>query len=176
MTLKEREAWKHETIRASNAETKVQELEADNRRLQELEGEIGRIDQLLSRRDALDDCPTRYDKISFAITVASRAEKFQAKAERLQDMYQVHYKARIAAEAEVERLLSYVDGNDKDVEIGNLEARVKELEELLGEETYAERAAVRHYKRIKELEEGLRECCRMFEWCDTRYGQLLEEK
>lgn len=30
------------------------------------------------------------------------------------------------------------------------EARVKELEELLGEETYAERAAVRHYKRVAE--------------------------
>jgi len=85
--------------------------------------------------------------------------------------------ARIAEQSqEIKRLLAYVDGNDKDVEIGNLEARVKELEELLGEETYAERAAVRHYKRIKELEEGLRECCRMFEWCDTRYGQLLEEK
>jgi len=80
------------------------------------------------------------------------------------------------AEAEVERLLSYVDGNDKDVEIGDLETRVKELEELLGEETYAERAAVRHYKRIKELEEGLGECCRMFEWCDVRYGRLLAEK
>ena len=31
--------------------------------------------------------------------------------------------------SEVERLLSYVDGNDKDVEIADLEARVKELEE-----------------------------------------------
>ena len=31
-------------------------------------------------------------------------------------------------------------------------------------------------QRIHELEEALRECCRMFEWCDTRYGQLLKEK
>ncbi|HUV07929.1 MAG TPA: hypothetical protein VMX75_09385, partial [Spirochaetia bacterium] len=51
-------------------------------------------------------------------------------------------KAQLTEQArEIERLLAYVDGNDKDVEIGNLEARVKELEELLGEETYAERAA-----------------------------------
>jgi len=158
--------------------------DADRKKLtetiQELEGEIGRIDQLLSRRDALSDCPTRYDKISFAIAVASRAEKFQAKAERLQDMYQVHYKARIAAEADLAKVrivLEHRDGcyNAAEDRVIELKARIAELEELLGEETYAERAAVRHYKRIKDLEEPLRVFCRLFEWCDTRYGHLLKE-
>ena len=37
---------------------------------------------------------------------------------------------------EIKRLLAYVDGNDKDVEIGNLEARVKELEELMQEAVF----------------------------------------
>jgi len=86
---------------------------------------------------------------------------------------------RLKAElAKVRIVLEHRDGcyNAAEDRVTELKARVKELEELLGEETYAERAAVRHYKRIKELEEGLRECCRMFEWCDTRYGQLLKGK
>ena len=40
----------------------------------------------------------------------------------------------------------------------------------------AERSTERAKARVKEMEEALRECCRMFEWCDTRYGQLLEGK
>ena len=45
--------------------------------------------------------------------------------------------ARIAEQSqEIKRLLAYVDGNDKDVEIGNLEARVKELEELMQEAVF----------------------------------------
>ena len=44
----------------------------------------------------------------------------------------------------------------------------------LGETIEAEQEKLQ--KRIKELEEGLGECCHMFEWCDTRYGQLLKGK
>ena len=41
------------------------------------------------------------------------------------------YNERLKAEAEANRLRSYIDGNDKDAEIEALEARVKAIKELL---------------------------------------------
>jgi len=46
--------------------------------LEAAEKELDLVDTALARRQALDDCPTRYDKILRACTTASRAEKAEA--------------------------------------------------------------------------------------------------
>ena len=82
-------------------------------------------------------------------------------SESIQGLY-VPLEMRLAEQdREIERLRRVfkgvcVEAGERQELLEEAEARVKELEELLGEEIYAERAAVRHYKRIKELEEAIR--------------------
>ena len=51
--------------------------------LEAAENELDLVDTALARRQALDDCPTRYDKIIRACSVASRAEKAEAERDAL---------------------------------------------------------------------------------------------
>ena len=85
---------------------------------------------------------------------------------------------------EIERLLAYVDGNDKDVEIGDLEARVKEQDREIKELQLGKEAAERLNRmnvkvadgetdradkaeaRIKELKEGLEEQAKLWDMAE----------
>lgn len=49
-----------------------------------LEAELNNIDELLARRPALDDCQTRYDKISKAISTAKQKDALEARVKELE--------------------------------------------------------------------------------------------
>ena len=89
-----------------------------------------------------------------------------AEVKRLQqlnrDIVERYSEAAEKAEAEREKLLKHIkDSEDIYKQVSGAKALMALNKLVRGQ---------------GELEEALRECCRMFEWCDTRYGQLLKEK
>jgi len=103
-------------------------------------------------------------------TIQACAELGEASSE---DVYylisKVKEQDREIAELEIARKSTQLALWQQSERAEKAEARVKELEELLGEETYAERATVRHYKRSKELEEGLKD---LLSVCPLSYNSM----
>jgi len=68
----------------------VKELGQAKSHIKELEGQLNNVDELLSRRSALDDEPTRCDKIMKAIDTARNADSATARVKELEKGIKKH--------------------------------------------------------------------------------------
>jgi hypothetical protein len=119
--------------------------------LEAAENELNLVDTALDRRQALDDCPTRYDKILRACNVASRAEKAEADLVTANLETAKWHQAFGVAEAERDRydmaLQSLTPGGSEFVH--DPERCVETVRALRRGE---HEAAVKYAVRVKELE------------------------
>jgi len=134
--------------------------------LEAAEVELDLVDTALARRQALDDCQTRYDKIIRACSVASRVEKAEAERKVAWDRMAVHNKdaddtiARAEAEsAGLREKLSNLHGNYDQIskEAGDYHAKYCEQLQLRQDDGLEASIKCNDLeKKIDELKAGLK--------------------
>jgi DNA repair exonuclease SbcCD ATPase subunit len=111
----------------------LESLEAENADLKTKIAELSNIDELLARRPALSYCKTRYDKISFALATAGRADIAERENADLREKLE---KAEKAQETRDEIQLGALDDLDQQLTTALLDAErmreaLKDSTELL---------------------------------------------